>query len=407
MPHTDVVILDGAAVVNFLNPKDAKTFDDYALDVFLPYVIGQLQHANRVDIVWDRYYEKSLKSQTRQKRGKGVRRRVEASNTLPGSWQQFLRIDANKTELFAFLANHIAAMVFTKEVVTTIGSEVLCIPPRDTSCLAPCDHEEADTRMFLHLADAVNEGFANTQLRTVDTDVIVLAVAAAAKIDVQELWVAFGTGKNFRYIPAHEIAASLGPDKSLALPIFHAYTGCDTVSAFSTKGKKTAWDTWRAFNEVTTTFLALSTGPAHVTDCDVTVLERFTILLYDRTSSMVNIDQARQYLFTKKGRAMDALPPTKAVLMQHTRRAVYQGGHCWGKMLQAIADMPSPGDWGWTDSDNWKPLWTTLPEASTTSRELLCCGCKKGCTRRCKCKKAALKCTALCQCDGQCLNNEP
>ncbi len=177
--------------------------------------------------------------------------------------------------------------------------------------------------MFLHLADAVNEGFANIQLRTVDTDVIVLAVAAAAKIDVQELWVAFGTGKNFRYIPAHEIAASLGPDKSLALPIFHAYTGCDTVSAFSTKGKKTAWDTGRAFNEVTTTFLALSTGPALVTDCDVTVLERFTILLYDRTSSMVNIDQARQHLFTKKGRAMDALPPTKAALMQHIRRAVY------------------------------------------------------------------------------------
>ena len=237
MPHTDVVILDGAAVVNFLNPKDAKTFDDCALDVFLSYFTGQLQHANRVDIVWDRYYENSPKSQTRSKHGKGVRRRVEALSTLPGSWQQFLRIDANKTELFAFLAKRIAARVLTKKVVTTIGSEVLCIPPRSTSCLAPCDHEEADTRMILHLADAVNEGFTTIQLRTIDTDVVVLAVAAAAKIGVQELWVAFGTGKNFRYIPAHKIAASLGPDKSLALPIFHAYTGCDTVSFFSTKGK--------------------------------------------------------------------------------------------------------------------------------------------------------------------------
>ena len=46
---------------------------------------------------------------------------------------------------------------------------------------------------------------------------IVLAVAAAAKIVVQELLV---TGKNFRYILAHEIDASLGPDKSLAQPFF-------------------------------------------------------------------------------------------------------------------------------------------------------------------------------------------
>ena len=115
--------------------------------------------------------------------------------------------------------------------------------------------------MILHLADAVNEGFCTTLLRTVDSDIVILAVAAASKLDVQELWVAFGMGKNFRYIPAHEIASFLGPDKSRALPVFHAYTGCDTVSLFNTRGKKTAWETWKAFEEVTATFLALSCRP--------------------------------------------------------------------------------------------------------------------------------------------------
>ena len=136
---------------------------------------------------------------------------------------------------------------------------------------------------------------------------------------------------------------------------------------------------------------------------DITVLERFTILLYNHTSTIVNIDEVRRELFTKKEKAMDALPPTKAALLQHIRRAVYQGGHCWGNMLHACLDMPTPGNWGWVDPNNWKPLWTTLPEASVSSRELLCCGCKKGCTAgRCKCKKAALNCTALCQCGGEC-----
>ena len=65
--------------------------------------------------------------------------------------------------------------------------------------------------MILYLADAAREGFHRILLWTVDTDVVVLAVVAAAKLNLQELWVAFGTGKHFRYIPIHEIAVSLGP----------------------------------------------------------------------------------------------------------------------------------------------------------------------------------------------------
>ncbi len=74
-------------------------------------------------------------------------------------------------------------------------------------------------------------------------------------------------------------------------------------------GKKPAWDTWKAFEDITTTFLTLSTGPDEVSNEDVATLERFTILLYDRTSGLMSIDEARKQLFTKKGRAMDAIPP--------------------------------------------------------------------------------------------------
>ena len=251
--------------------------------------------------------------------------------------------------------------------------------------------------MILHVADAVNDSFQKILLRTVDTDVLVLAVAAASKLKIQELWVAFGAAKHFRYIPAHEIAASLGPTKSQALPIFHAYTGCDTVSSFNTKGKKTAWETWKTYEGVTSTFLALSKGPSQISDDSFAVLERFTILLYDRTSTLVNIDQARQEMFARKGRTMDAIPPTRAALLQHIKRTVYQGGHCWGNACKVKIALPSPEIWGWTDPPNWKPLWTTQPEANKSARELIRCGCKLGCKGGCSCKKAALKCTGLCQ----------
>uniref|UniRef100_UPI00358FF46D uncharacterized protein n=1 Tax=Myxine glutinosa TaxID=7769 RepID=UPI00358FF46D len=106
-PVADVIILDGAAIVNMLRPVGTKTFQEYATLVFLPYIKAQLRNVSRVDIVWDMYIQGSLKSTAREKRGKGIRRHVTAANTIPGNWQEFLRLDNNKTELFEFLAHQV------------------------------------------------------------------------------------------------------------------------------------------------------------------------------------------------------------------------------------------------------------------------------------------------------------
>ena len=114
----------------------------------------------------------------------GIRRRVAALSRLPDNWQHFLRINANITELFAFLVKCISHMVVTKQIVITNGNEVLCIPPQDTSSLAPCNHDEADTRMCVHLACAVTKCFNKILLHTVDTDVVVLALVVAGRVNV-------------------------------------------------------------------------------------------------------------------------------------------------------------------------------------------------------------------------------
>ncbi|KAG0723068.1 hypothetical protein GWK47_043326 [Chionoecetes opilio] len=242
-PRVQVSILDGAAIINMLRPGAAKTFQGYATDVFVPYVTSQLQHVDRLDIVWDLYMADSLKADSRSKRGNGVRRRVEPSSAVPGNWQEFLRINDNKTELFSFLASNVADIDTNKHLITTQGTGVLCSNRQDVSALAPCTHEEADTRILLHLQDAVQQGYSKVSIRTVDTDVVVLAIASANRLNISELWIAFGAGKSFRFIAAHEIAKALGPDRCVALPMFHAFTGCDTVSCFGVRGKKTAMGT--------------------------------------------------------------------------------------------------------------------------------------------------------------------
>jgi len=127
--NIEVIIIDGAAIVNMVKPGTEKTFANYADQSFLPYVKAQLRHARRVDIVWDDYIEHSLKATTRCNRGAGVRRRVAGNNQLPRNWKEFLRVDANKRELFKFLAECVSSMDVEPgiQVITTHDQGVLCM----------------------------------------------------------------------------------------------------------------------------------------------------------------------------------------------------------------------------------------------------------------------------------------
>ncbi|KAF3848758.1 hypothetical protein F7725_015255, partial [Dissostichus mawsoni] len=97
-----------------------------------------------------------MKAETRSKRGQGVHRHVEPSSVIPGNWPSFLRIEDKKAELFSFLA----------------------------TIFASCTHEEDDNRILLHLGDVVKEGYSKVSIRTVDTDVVVLAVTAAQSLNI-------------------------------------------------------------------------------------------------------------------------------------------------------------------------------------------------------------------------------
>ena len=140
-----------------------------------------------------------------------------------------------------------------------------------------------------------------------------------------EIWLAFGTGKNFRYLAAHEMASCLGQERSLALPMFHAITGCDTVSSFVGHGKKPAWTIWKPLPELTGTLVKLADSPARVTEEAMKAIERFVILLYNKTSTCTDVNKSRKKLFAKNS-SVQRIPPTYAALEQHVKRAAFQRG---------------------------------------------------------------------------------
>ena len=80
-----------------------------------------------------------------------------------------------------------------------------------------------------------------------------------------------------------EIAKIPGPERCVALPIIPAFTGCDSVSCFDGRGKKTAWDTWTSHRDVTAAFCALGAMPDHWSVlwsyCMIALAQRCNILV--------------------------------------------------------------------------------------------------------------------------------
>ena len=100
--------------------------------------------------------------------------------------------------------------------------------------------------------------------------------------------------------------------------------------------------------------------------------------MYDRSSDCLGVDAARKYLFSRKGRSIEHIPPSYAALQQHIKRAAYQAGFCWGQALIKLQETPSPTNRGWTRNKEgvWEPFWTSLQQASASCNELIKCGCK-------------------------------
>ena len=263
-PNMTCLVVDGPAFIHHCPPGKSKTSQDYSRLCFLPQVLSTLYNIKRLDIIWDRFLPDSLKSSSREKQGRGIRIQVLPPTLRPSNFKKFLLVADNKVRLFAHLAGQLAQLLVEgKLIITTIDNTAITslqIPyPADMITL--CNHEEADSRLLLQAAHCLATVHKQIMVTTTDSDVVLLAIFAAAALNplykLEKLWVEFIVGKKRCYILAYELASMMGAEKTRAMPIFHAITGCDTTSEFKGKKKNTAWETWNAFPEVTQAFLSL------------------------------------------------------------------------------------------------------------------------------------------------------
>ena len=151
-----------------------------------------------------------------------------------------------------------------------------------------------------------------------------LPYASSQHLGLAEFWVGFGRGKNLRDIPIHDICSDLGPSRSVALPLFHAITGCDTTSHFLGCGKKTAWASWQNTPGLTETLLALTNAPScfSLGSLHMQKLERFVVIMYSKGCGLAKVNEARHRLFTSGKTTLENIPQSQAALFEHIKRAL-------------------------------------------------------------------------------------
>ena len=85
-----------------------------------------------------------------------------------------------------------------------------------------CNHEEFDTRVMLHAANAISHGYQRILIIAKYTGISVQGISFFSDIGADKMWVLFGIGKTLRNISIHDIYSTMSSAKAKALPASHA-----------------------------------------------------------------------------------------------------------------------------------------------------------------------------------------
>lgn len=375
-PINCMIIEDGNALFHSLK-EIPSTFGGIALKILSNVVV----HSSPVIFSTDMYSQYSIKSGERLKRGCGDKLIVSGESTKrPKNWKTFLYNDDNKTQLVnvllkswrsdssaGLLDGHKVTLICEGEGydLTSDGVKTYCMEVPSLKST----QEETDSRVVLYCLHARDNGFKFVKVRSPDTDIFFILLHHARIL--QGITVLFQTGKGTKRkcIDISTMAESLTPVVCSALLGLHAFSGCDSTSAFRGKGKVKAIKILFESEKYVKAFSLLGNTWNAPMDSLLEVIEPFVCEMYGN-SRITSVNELRFVIMQrkcggekefKKASAFDlsALPPCQNVLIQHLNRVNYQVA-IWKCAHEAQPSVPNPTDGhGWTvEHGITQPLWT-------------------------------------------------
>lgn len=176
-PQVQAKIIDGAYMTNILRPGSeiCKSFDDYANKVFVPHIIhfwkcrsggcclGLLYRQQP-----QRFHEGApwQRNQTQSIWGKLTSSKLAKFPESQWKQDRAIHIPCNKTDFFKVTCRQ-------GDCINQWGQCIIQPSPWTESNITPCNHEEADSRIFVHAADCAKQGISKILVSSVDSDVVV------------------------------------------------------------------------------------------------------------------------------------------------------------------------------------------------------------------------------------------
>ena len=400
-------IIDAMALVQRIaGTVNGKTFSDISKFVFRHTLIEGAM-SNRIDVVFDTYKDLSIKDIERSRRGNDAT--LTFNNILPGhkikQFDKFLKSSANKMALIRFLGEEwkkeeYRSLLLNKSFFISCDKKCWRLTVDEVSDVPELlsDQEEADTKIFLHAKHASNEGCEELLIVSEDTDVHVLGISFSTEI-AATIFQKRGTKNRSRIINLSFLNDVLSPNVALSLPGLHAFTGCDSVSAFSGKGKLAALKLVKGSEEYQETFKQLGES-LNLTEEVETTLEKFVCQMYGGGKT-ADVSDLRYLIFCAKSGDVGSnqLPPSKRSLRAHILRTNYQT-YIWKHSLIAEQNIADPIGNGWKiDGGRLVIDWGYERAAPDEILEFMACKCKKKCiVESCCCASNRLPCTDMCKC---------
>ena len=423
----DVSILDGCAILWKIQwPTSSGTMKDY-IKGFVNYITDFLKR-NDVVLIFDRYYDYSIKSVIRENRNV-TQSSKQVKITMDGPAHEkniVLTNKGNKKQLINLLVNSLKYINISKanrKLVVT-GPDPVPFELTINGLVFRDDlktfHEEADTIIVSQMLSMVGEGYKRIQVICEDSDVFLLLLYHYQENELQ--------GKDIdilMHYPVTSIKAtsipntveSLSPKLISSLLSAHALSGCDTVPQLYGIGKKTAIKLLKTQNHDGIELLG-NVDPNIPWETIERSCVKFICKLYGEKDGRTLADMRYSKWIEKckvnkmtSASSLKWFPPTLEAARLNIQRAHFQC-FIWRNLKMETAVTLEPENYGWTKDTANKSLEILCldpitPIAPDVLMKITFCGCSSAepCkTQNCGCRKNTIKCSALCKCTGTCCN---
>ena len=196
----------------------------------------------------DMYQHNSVKSVERRRRGCGDKFILNGIKTKrPSDWMAFLTNDENKTQLARLLlrvwSNDELAHKYENKCIVIVDGHAHCLYSDDKKHIKTeqiqslhSNQEETDSRVVLYCKYAQDQGYEYVRVRSPDSDIFFILLHHASSLSCSIIFDT-GTGNNKHLINMTSLVENFTQEYCTALTALHAFTHCDSTSAFKGIGK--------------------------------------------------------------------------------------------------------------------------------------------------------------------------